>query len=60
MMPSNAGSGRSRTRERLGKLLREGGDVLTVENAARILGTTSEEAAKVACTLEQPGLAKSY
>jgi predicted transcriptional regulator of viral defense system len=46
MMPSNAGSGRSRTRERLGKLLREGGDVLTVENAARILGTTSEEAAK--------------
>jgi predicted transcriptional regulator of viral defense system len=45
-MSSNAKSGRSRTRERLGRLLREGGDVLTVENAARILGNTSEDAAK--------------
>lgn len=45
-MPNKADSGRSRTRERLGRLLREGGDVLTVENAARILGIGSEDAAK--------------
>ena len=46
-MPSEANSsGRSRTRERLGRLLREGGDVLTVENAARILGIGSEDTAK--------------
>jgi len=30
----------------MGKLLREGGDVLTVENAARILGMGTEDAAK--------------
>jgi predicted transcriptional regulator of viral defense system len=45
-MPRDAKGGRSRTRERLGKLLREGGDVMTVEAAARILGTSSEDAAK--------------
>ncbi len=45
-MPDNANSGRSRTRERLGKLLRKGGGVLTVENAARILEIESEDAAK--------------
>jgi predicted transcriptional regulator of viral defense system len=45
-MPSESDNGRSRTRERLGKLLREGGDVLTVGNAARILGVGSEDAAK--------------
>lgn len=42
-----ANSGRSRSRERLGKLLREGGDVLTIENAARILGIGRGDAAKV-------------
>ena len=45
-MPSNASSGRSRTRERLGKLLREGGEVLSIDSAARILETSSVEAAK--------------
>jgi len=45
-MPRESNSGRPRTRERLSKLLREGGDVLAVESAARILGTGSEEAAK--------------
>jgi predicted transcriptional regulator of viral defense system len=45
-MPRESNSGRQRTRERLSKLLREGGDVLSVESAARILGTGSEEAAK--------------
>jgi len=45
-MPSDSANGRSRTRERLGKLLREGGDVLTVENASRILGISSADTAK--------------
>ncbi len=45
-MAGNTNNGRSRTRERLGKLLREGGDVLSVVNAARILGISSEDAAK--------------
>ncbi len=45
-MPSNRADGRSRTRERLSKLLREGGDVLTVEHAGRILDIDSAEAAK--------------
>jgi len=45
-MVKDGRNGRSRTRERLGKLLREGGDVLTVENAARILGMSSEDTAK--------------
>ncbi len=45
-VPRNPNNGRSRTRERLGKLLREGGDVLTVDNAARILGISSKDAAK--------------
>lgn len=36
----------SRSRERLSKLLREGGDVLTVETAVRILGLENKEAAK--------------
>jgi hypothetical protein len=34
------------SRERLSKLLREGGEVLTVDNAARILGLGNEETAK--------------
>ena len=54
-MPSNTNSGRSRTRERLGKLLREGGDVLTVENAARILGISSEDAAKTLARWSKQG-----
>ncbi len=45
-MACNENSGRSRTRERLGKLLREGGDVLTVENAALILEIGRGDAAK--------------
>ncbi len=45
-MANDEAGGRSRTRERLGKLLREGGDVLTVENAGRILGIGREDAAK--------------
>jgi predicted transcriptional regulator of viral defense system len=36
----------SKSRERLSRLLREGGEVLTVDNAARILGLENEEAAK--------------
>jgi predicted transcriptional regulator of viral defense system len=36
----------SQSRERLGKLLREGGEVLTVDDAARILGRDNVEAAK--------------
>ena len=46
-MPSNRSDGRSRTRERLGLLLREGGDVFTVEAAANILGVSRKDAAKV-------------
>ena len=42
-----ASSGRSRVRERLSRLLREGGDVLTVQDAARILGTSREDASKI-------------
>lgn len=45
-MPHVGPDGRSRTRERLGKLLREGGDVLTVESAGRILEISSPDAAK--------------
>ena len=45
-MPSAGPGGRSRTRERLGKLLREGGDVLTVENGGRILEIGRADAAK--------------
>jgi predicted transcriptional regulator of viral defense system len=45
-MIDNANSGRLRTRERLGKLLREGGDVLSVAKSARILGISNEDAAK--------------
>lgn len=36
----------SKSRERLSKLLREGGDILTVEKAARILRLGNEDAAK--------------
>ncbi len=36
----------SKSRERLSKLLREGGEVLTVDNAARILRLDNEDAAK--------------
>lgn len=36
----------SRSRERLSKLLREGGELLTVEHAARILDIGNDEAAK--------------
>ena len=45
-MRGESNSGRPRTRERLSKLLREGGDVLSVDSAARILGIGSEDAAK--------------
>lgn len=47
-MPNTPDSGRSRSRsrERIGKLLREGGDVFTVADAARILGLGNEDAAK--------------
>lgn len=46
IMVSSTNNGRSQTRMRLGKLLREGGDVLTVENTARILEVGNEDAAK--------------
>src|SRR5262245_24026930 len=36
----------SRSRERLSKLLREGGELLTVQHAARILDIGNDEAAK--------------
>lgn len=36
----------SKSRERLSKLLREGGQVLTVDNTARILGLCNDDAAK--------------
>lgn len=36
----------SKSRARLSKLLRKGGEVLTVDNAARILGLDNDEAAK--------------
>ena len=36
----------SKSRERLGKLLREGGEVLTIEQATRILGTDNDDTAK--------------
>jgi predicted transcriptional regulator of viral defense system len=36
----------SKSRERLSKLMREGGEVLTVDNTARILGLDNDEAAK--------------
>ncbi len=45
-MPNDGPDGRSRTRERLGKLLREGGDVITVENAGRILDIGKADTAK--------------
>src|SRR5579871_4295607 len=40
------GAKSSRSRERLGKLLREGGEVVTVDEAARILGADAVDAAK--------------
>ena len=40
------GTRSSRSRERLGKLVREGGEVLTVGDAARILGGDNDEIAK--------------
>ncbi len=45
-MPQEAKNKRSRSRERLSKLLREGGELLTVEQAARILDVNKDEAAK--------------
>jgi len=45
-MPQQAKSKSSRSRERLSKLLREGGELLTVDQAARILELTNEDAAK--------------
>ena len=40
------GTRSSRSRERLGKLIREGGEVLTVGDATRILGGANDEIAK--------------
>lgn len=37
---------RSRSRERLGKVLREGGELITVERAARVLEVSNNDAAK--------------
>ncbi len=54
-MPRNGSHGRSRTRERLGKLLRAGGDVFTVEEAAHILGTERQDAAKTLARWCQQG-----
>jgi predicted transcriptional regulator of viral defense system len=45
-MPQQAKGKSSRSRERLSKLLREGGELLTVEQAARILELSNEDAAK--------------
>lgn len=45
-MPQEAKKRRPRSRERLSKLLREGGELLTVEDAARILEIDNGEAAK--------------
>ena len=49
---------RSGSRERLSKLLREGGTLLTVESAARILDVTNDDAAK-ALPLASPGLVRA-
>jgi len=54
-MMGNAESGRSKTRQRLSKLLREGGDVLTVENAARILESTNADTAKALARWSKQG-----
>jgi predicted transcriptional regulator of viral defense system len=54
-MSSDSDTGRSRTRERLGRLLREGGEVLTVENTARILSVTNEDAAKALARWRKQG-----
>jgi predicted transcriptional regulator of viral defense system len=45
-MPQEAKNKSSRSRERLSKLLREGGELLTVEHAARILDVSNDDAAK--------------
>ena len=45
-MPQEAKNKSSRTRERLSKLLREGGELLTVEHAAHILDMSNDDAAK--------------
>lgn len=54
-MSKKSTNGRSRTRERLGKLLREGGDVLTIEGAARILEVNSSDAAKTLARWSKQG-----
>ena len=54
-MSSHSSTGRSRTRERLGKLLREGGEVLTVEDTARILTVDSDAAAKTLARWSKQG-----
>lgn len=49
----------SKSRQRLSKLLREGGELFTVDNAANILGMSNEEAAKtLARWCEQGWLAR--
>jgi len=45
-MAQEAQNKSSRSRERLSKLIREGGELLTVEHAARILDVNNDEAAK--------------
>lgn len=45
-MAGSTNNGRSQSRMRLGKLLRDAGEVITVENAAHILEVGSEDAAK--------------
>ena len=45
-MTQQAKAKKSRSRDRLGKLLREGGELLTIERAARILGLSNVETAK--------------
>lgn len=54
-MSSNQNNGRSRTRERLGRLLREGGDIFTVKDAAGILGVSREDASKTLARWCQQG-----
>jgi len=45
-MTEESGPRSSKSRERLSKLLREGGELLTIDTAARILDVSNEDAAK--------------
>lgn len=54
-MSGNPNQRRSNTRERLAKLLREGGSVLTVESTARILTIDTDAAAKTLARWNKSG-----